>query len=353
MEKTIDSIYEEMLAVFGEASGYIPTKSCDLAARLYAAAAQIEGLYLQAQWLLDQSFPQTATGEYLERHAQLRGISRSAATRAKGTLRFGVSTAISTDLAINEGTVCMTPTGTRFTTTAPATLKAGTLYTDVPAIAVEPGKQGNAAAGTVTIMAAMPVGIKICTNPTAFSGGDDAESDDALRQRLLDSYPRLPNGANAAYYEQTALSRPGVAAAAAVGRPRGVGSVDLYITTDSGIPDAELLQELNAYLQEKREISVDLRVLSPTTHAVHISVAIQPETGYTFAEAQAAADAALREAFTGALLGKSVTLAYLGNLLYDLPSVQNYRFTTPSADLAGSPTVLPTLGQVSITEWRP
>ena len=247
----------------------------------------------------------------------------------------------------------MTPTGTRFTTTAPATLKAGTLYTDVPAIAVEPGKQGNAAAGTVTIMAAMPVGIKICTNPTAFSGGDDAESDDALRQRLLDSYRRLPNGANAAYYEQTALSRPGVAAAAAVGRPRGVGSVDLYITTDSGIPDAELLQELNAYLQEKREISVDLRVLSPTTHAVHISVAIQPETGYTFAEAQAAADAALREAFTGALLGKSVTLAYLGNLLYDLPSVQNYRFTTPSADLAGSPTVLPTLGQVSITEWRP
>ena len=75
MDKSIDEIYEEMLSVFGEASGYLPSASCDLAARMYAAAAQIQGLYLQAQWLLDQSFPQTAKGEYLERHAQLRGLS--------------------------------------------------------------------------------------------------------------------------------------------------------------------------------------------------------------------------------------------------------------------------------------
>ena len=50
MEKTIDTIYEEMLAVFGETSGYLPSPSCDLAARLYAAAAQLHALYLQAQW---------------------------------------------------------------------------------------------------------------------------------------------------------------------------------------------------------------------------------------------------------------------------------------------------------------
>ena len=42
MEKALDKIYEEMLAVFGEASGYVPSRSCDLAARLYAAAAQIQ-----------------------------------------------------------------------------------------------------------------------------------------------------------------------------------------------------------------------------------------------------------------------------------------------------------------------
>lgn len=351
MEKTIDSIYEEMLAVFAEVSGYLPSASCDLAARLYAAAAQIQGLYLQAQWLLDQSFPQTAAGVYLEQHAQLRGLSRGIATCAVGTLRFGVTTAVNSDLAIKSGTVCMTASGVRFATTDDAVLKAGQLYVDVPAAALEPGKQGNVAAGSVTIMAAMPVGIKACTNPKAFSGGDDAENDEALRRRLLDSYLRLPNGGNAAYYEQTALSRTGVAAAMAVRCPRGVGSVDLYIATDAGIPDEELLAEVHDYLQEKREISVDLRVLAPTPKEIDISAAVQPSTGFTFEEARADADAALREVFTGSMLGQGITLAFLGNLLYDLDSIQNYRFITPSADMAADPTVLPCLGNVTISAW--
>ena len=349
MEKTMDEIYEEMLAVFAEASGYLPTRSCDLAARLYAAAAQIQGLYLQAQWLLDQSFPQTATGEYLDRHAQLRGISRNVATCATGKLRFGVSTAVNGDLAVKSGTVCMTKDGVRFATTDDAVLKAGALYVDVPAMALEPGRKGNAGISTVTIMAAIPVGIKACTNPEAFSGGEDEENDEGLRRRLLDSYRRLPNGANAAYYEQTAMSFPGVASAVAVRHPRGVGSVDLYIATDAGIPDTALLSEINEYLQEKREISVDLWVMTPTIKPVTVQVAIQPASGYSFETAQADADAALRAAFTGALLGKEVTLAFLGNLLYDLDSVQNYHFASPSADIAANPTVLPYLGNVSIT----
>lgn len=351
MEKTIDSIYAEMLAAFGEASGYLPSASCDLAARLYAAAAQIQGLYLQAQWLLDQSFPQTAKGEYLERHAYLRGLSRSVATCATGSLRFGLSLAVGGDLTVKSGTVCMTDTGIRFATTDNVVLKAGDLYVDAPAVALEPGKAGNVAANTVTIMAAMPVGIKACTNPEAFSGGDDAESDEDLRERLLDSYRRLPNGANAAYYEQTALSRTGVAAAVAVGRPRGVGSVDLYIATDAGLPDDTLLAEVNDYLQEKREISVDLRVLAPTPQAINISAAILPASGFTFEEARTDVDAALREVFTGAMLGKGVSLAFLGNLLYDLESVENYSFASPTADLTASPTVLPCLGKVEIIAW--
>ena len=57
MEKTIDAIYGEMLSAFGEASGYLPSDSCDLAARAYAVAAQIQGMYVQEQWLLDQRSP--------------------------------------------------------------------------------------------------------------------------------------------------------------------------------------------------------------------------------------------------------------------------------------------------------
>ena len=351
MTKTIDEIYGEMLAVFAEASGYLPSTSCDLAARLYAAAAQIHGLLLQAQWVLEQSFPQTAQGEYLERLAALRGVSRSVATCATGTLRFGVSSTIGGDLSIKSGTTCMTDTGIRFATTEDTVLSAGTLYVDVPAMALVPGRAGNVAANTITIMAAMPTGIKACTNPEAFSGGDDAESDESLRARLLDTFIRLPNGANAAYYEQTALSYPGVAAAKAVGRPRGIGTVDVYVATDAGIPGEELLAAISEYLQARREISVDLRVLAPEEELVDVSVSLKASQGHTFDQAKAQANDVLRNAFTGSLLGQGVTLAALGELLYHLEAVENYRFASPTADVAASPTVLPRLGTLTISEW--
>ena len=339
-----------MLAVFHEASGYLPSASCDLAARLRAAAAQLEGLYHEAQWVLNQSFPQSAQGKYLDQHAALRSIRRASATCATGLLRFGLAAAVERDIPIEAGTVCMTADGVRFLTLKDADLPAGSLYVDVPAAAIEPGKTGNAAANTITIMAAIPVGIRACTNPGAFTGGEDQEDDDSLRERLLDSYRRLPNGANAAYYEHTALSYPGVAAATAVGRPRGVGSVDVYVAATGGKPDPELLTAINDYLQEKREISVDLQVKEPVLSPVNIQAAVKPAQGFTFPEARAAADSAIREAFTGELLGKGITLAFLGNLLYDLPQVENYLFQSPGADQTPSPETLPTLGTVTITE---
>lgn len=349
--KQLETIYSEMLETFGQASGYIPHNSCDLAARLYASAAQIQALYHQAQWVLDQSFPQTAQGIYLDQHAALRGLRRDTAARATGVIRFGAAAPL-TDLTIEAGTVCMTKSGVRFSTIEDAVLPAGTTYIDVPAQAVNAGSEGNAAAGTITIMSALPTGIQACVNPDAFSGGTDAESDETLRQRLMDSYKRLPNGANAAYYEQTALSCAGVAAATAVGRPRGIGSVDVYVAADDGIPGEETLNAINAYLQQRREISVDLQVLAPTTEVVNISVAILPAPYTTFDEAQSQTDMALRGAFTGALLGKGITLAYLGDILYHLEAVENYRFISPSADIAASPTILPVLGTVTIEKME-
>ena len=349
--KELETIYSEMLETFGQASGYIPHNSCDLAARLYAAAAQIQSLYHQAQWVLEQSFPQTAQGVYLEQHAALRGLQRDHAAHATGLIRFG-SSASPMDLTIDAGTICMTRSGIRFVTTEDAVLTAGSSHIDVPAQAVNAGTAGNVAAGLITVMSAIPIGIQACVNPAAFSGGIDAESDETLRARLLDSYKRLPNGANAAYYEQTALAHPGIAAAVAVGRPRGVGSVDLYIAVDTGIPDAETLHVIGAYLQPRREISVDLQVLPPTPEAVDISVAIQPAPNATFDEARTQADNALRSAFTGALLGKGITLAELGDLLYHLDTVENYRFAQSAADVPSNPTVLPVLGSVTIEEWK-
>ena len=123
-EKTVEEIYEEMLSVFRSETGLAAIPAGDLSLRLYALAAQVYGLYAQARWLSAQCFPQTAQGEWLDRHAALRGLSRREAARAQGMIRFSVRTAAATDLPIPKGTVCTTAELIRFETTEEADRKS-------------------------------------------------------------------------------------------------------------------------------------------------------------------------------------------------------------------------------------
>ena len=343
-------IYEQMRGTFAQRAGFVPSEGCDSAVRLYALAAELQSLLMQADWVLDQSFPQTAQGMYLDYHAETRGITRAAAEKAVATLRFAAADKVTAACPIEKGTVCMTAEGVRFETTEDAAIAVGSQWVDVPAQAVEAGAGGNVIAGTVTLLSAMPVGVVQCTNPTAFSGGCDAESDEALRGRVLASYQRLPNGANAAYYEQEAMRYPGVAAAKAVGRARGIGTVNVVIATHAGVPDAALLAAVETDLQKKREIAVDVKVLAPAVETVAVTAALKAAPGYTFAEVKAGAQSALEALFTGGLLGKSVTTARLLTLLCGVEGVENVHLTAPAADVAVGSTELPMLGTVTISE---
>ena len=343
-------IYEQMRGTFAQRAGFVPSEGCDSAVRLYALAAELQSLLMQADWVLDQSFPQTAQGMYLDYHAETRGITRGAAEKAAGVIRFAAADKVTAACPIEKSTVCMTAEGVRFETTEDAAIAVGIQWVDVPAQAAEAGAGGNVSAGTVTLLSAMPVGVVQCTNPTAFSGGCDAESDEALRGRVLASYQRLPNGANAAYYEQEAMRYPGVAAAKAVGRARGIGTVNVVIATHAGVPDAALLAAVETDLQKKREIAVDVKVLAPAVETVAVTAALKAAPGYTFAEAKAGAQSALEALFTGELLGKSVTTARLLTLLCGVEGVENVHLTAPAADVAVDATELPMLGTVTLSE---
>ena len=76
---------------------------------------------------------------------------------------------------------------------------------------MEAGSSGNVGAGTVHEQTACPVAVTAVTNEKAFRRGLSKETDEELRQRILDSFQRLPNGANAAWYELTACRHEGVA----------------------------------------------------------------------------------------------------------------------------------------------
>lgn len=337
-----------MLACFAEKTGMELGAGCDLSVRLYALAAQVYALWVQSEWVTRQAFPQTASGAYLDSHAQLRGLERKQAVAARGIVRFTAGEAAQTPREIPAGTVCMTAGLVRFETAEAAVLPAGELWVDVPVQALTAGTAGNVAAGAILTMAVAPVGIVQCINPAPCTGGADAETDEGLRQRVLDTFRRLPNGANAAFYEQEALSFDQVAAAAVVPRPRGTGSVDVVVTTAGGLPGQELLEKLEDYFEQRREIAVDVQVRAPETETVHVQVQVAAAAGADQGAVLERVENTLRGWFTGARLGQSVLRARLGNLIFQCAGVENYVIVSPAADAAVQADVLPVLGTLTV-----
>lgn len=346
---TVDEIYGQMAETFRTETGAALAGDGDLAVRLYAVAAQIHALYVQAEWVQRQCFPQTAGDTFLDMHAQLRGLERREAVPAEGVLRFETDSPAEADLLIPAGTVCMTAAQARFQTSEDATLSAGATWVDAPAVALEPGSQGNVAAGAVRAMSVSPVGISRCTNPAPFAGGLDRESDEELRERVLETYQRMPNGANAAFYQQGAMTFPQVAAATVIPRPRGVGTVDVVVATPAGVPDGELLSEIQAYFEQRREIAVDVTVRAPEVVEVDVTAAVAAAENRDAAAVRETVEGALRAWFDGRLLGKRVLRAELGRIIFDVEGVSNYALSAPAADVDIAVDQLPVLGTLTVT----
>ena len=139
-----------------------------------------------------------------------------------------------------------------------------------------------------------------------------------------------------------------MAAATVVPRPRGVGTVDVVVATQSGLPDQRLLAELTEYFEHRREIAVDLQVRAPETVTVNLRVKVAPQAGVELSRARAEAEQALRSWFGGSCLGKDVLRAKLGDLMFRCDSVANYTIVAPAVDVSVAADVLPVLGTVTV-----
>jgi uncharacterized phage protein gp47/JayE len=127
-----------------------------------------------------------------------------------------------------------------------------------------------------------------------------------------------------------------------------------HLRGDAGVDPAALvvLVGLQAELQEKREIAVDVKVKAPEARSVDVSIGVKSGNGADFGEVKANVEQCVTSFFTGRLLGCPVRLAELGSKIYGLKGVENYRFSAPAEDIVGSDTVLPVLGSLIVTEME-
>ncbi len=313
------------------------------------------GLYQLYQFLLlvlNQAFPDTATGAWLDLHCSAVGVTRKGQTKASGAVVF-VRDAAAGNVPIPAGRIVKTlPDGAgrvyRFVTTADAVLPAGATEVTVPAEAEDYGQGANVTAGQISEVATTIDGIDGVENRADWltSEGADAEGDESLRGRYTLAWKQL-NGCTKHAYEAWALEVAGTVSAKILDQhPRGQGTVDVVIRGTAGLPTQTLIDAVTANIlgtgndDEKIPINDDVLVKGPTPVYVAIIAELELTSGVP-AEVLAAAEARERALFdstapvagiTPMEIGQDAPIDLLKWPMMGVSGVKRITFTSPAGD---------------------
>ena len=175
------------------------------------------------------------------------------------------------------------------------------------------------------------------------------ETDADLLARLLDYIRRPPAGGNRFDYVKWALSITNVKSAYCIPLGQGLGTVDVVIVADlaatgSEIPAQDLLDEVKAYIDTVRPVSVKyIRVLPPTIVAQDVTM---DGSGANFDIEQTALDIAAYLA--GFIPGQTLYRTQLLNIAV-LNGADDVTIATPAANLVPTTTQIIRPGVINVT----
>lgn len=195
MKITYESVLNSMRKAYFESSGNSADELSDIGARLKAVASEIFSLYCYSDFVLKQAFPQTATGEYLDKLGYIRGVVRKADTASFGSLTFYLNEPQQKAITIPEHTICSVKDSPymQFSTVRSCTIAAGELSATVNASSLGYNELYNVDANTINVIVNPVSGVAGVTNEYAFTGGCRRESDEQMRKRLCNAYKTMPN----------------------------------------------------------------------------------------------------------------------------------------------------------------
>jgi uncharacterized phage protein gp47/JayE len=227
--------------------------------------------------------PDTSGGNELDRWAKIRGVTRKGATPARKADALLIVGTPTTVIPV-ETPLQHQSSGMLFKIAAQATIEAGgTVLADVSAV------NSDAGSGAKTRLEAGQL-LRFTTPSVDYEedaelqldldeDGEDAESDGALRLRVLSRFSDPPLGGAQVDYEQWALEETGIASAYAYPLRAGLGTVDVA-ALHAGSGSARVLTEperadLQTTIDAKRPVSVKgFRVLTVVAAETDIEVTI-------------------------------------------------------------------------------
>lgn len=166
----------------------------------------------------------------------------------------------------------------------------------------------------------------------AATGGVDEEGDADYFTRIESHLQRPASSGNAYYYEEQALSVPGVAYAAATPREYGPGTVGVMVANADKQPVEEsVLTALQSKIEEERLICDGVRCYSVSTLEVTVSVQVVTDGSVSDQDIQTALVSKLDTYLkTIPLTGQKRTVTYhqVAYQLLSIPGVTDYKLLT-------------------------
>lgn len=336
---TLDEIRQQILRdiVSLEPTADVSVDS-DYYARASSLAAVAEGVYSHQKWMVKQFFPDTADTQYLEKHAALRGIRRRQATHASGlgAKVFGNAGAI-----IEVGKQIVTADGRFYEVIEQGSITQDSVVVRVKSLAT--GANQNVIAPITANFMAAPVGVQTQCQLQEIVGGTDVESDSSLLERLLNRIRRPPAGGNRYDYKEWALDVDGVEAAFVYPLRRGLGTVDIVITSNNDLPSDDTVSRAQAYIDDVRPVTAkESKVIKPTVHRVNFNIQVKLN-GVSLDAMTAEIKKALGHHFNRLVPADNLILSQCEAVVSDLLGVVDRRITQPSGNL--------TANLVSGVEW--
>ncbi|PTU03741.1 phage tail protein [Pseudomonas sp. HMWF031] len=295
-------------------------------------AAALEGYYQKLAWVYDQIFADTSDDDEVIHEATLRGLSRKSAVSAGDSVTL-TGTA---DVTLLQGaTMTHIASGNVFVVSADATLDAtGNGIATVVAQTV--GVAGNGLTGALTL-ASPPLGMDAgATFVSETSGGEDQETVDSLRARLLELIQEPPAGGADYDYERWAKEVDGVASALVLPGRRGGGTVDIAITGTTGVPSAATIAACQDHILSLCSVIADVAVFAPTQRVVDSQALVELASGYLLTDVQTAAQDAY-DILLGALNpADGLKRSQIEAMVSNLAGVVDRSVLTPTANVAAS-----------------
>lgn len=235
MKFTYNDILSKMKNVYLKNCGKNVYDNSELDLRFKAVASEIFSVASYCEYVIKQGFVQTATNENLDNHAMLRDIKRKVPQKAKGILTFYLKEVYQSDVLVPKGTICSVKDFPfiQYETLNDGIIKRGNLEVDVNAQALDYGFNFNVEKNKITTIVNKPQFVDSVNNKSEFTSGENGESDDALRKRILSSYSARKNGLNKNSIKEAILSIKEIEDANVILNDDGVFKIYLLTTKEN------------------------------------------------------------------------------------------------------------------------